>query len=384
MSRFPALHGARILVTGATGFIGGRLVERLIVEEGAQVRALVRNFANVPRIARFPVDMVSGDLSTPDAIERAVAGCDFVIHCAYGTQGDDAAKRDATVNGTERVLAAALRNKVRRVVAVSTISVYGDTPDGDLDETAARQYSGAVYNDTKLDAEKVALGYCDKGLSVSVIQPTVVYGPFASTWTAKPLTQLASGRVILVNGGSGLCNAVYVDDVVTALMLAATEPRAHAEAFLVSGDNPVTWREFYGTYEVMLGRKATVSLTAEEALRLYQAQEPKSLLSEVWRVGRRELGRREGVIRARLGSSAVGQSALKVADHLSLLPALPAASEPAEPPIHPMPPAKISFAAARTRVRIDKARRLLGYAPAYSFARGMDLTGAWARWANLA
>jgi nucleoside-diphosphate-sugar epimerase len=384
MSRTTDLRGTRVLVTGATGFIGGRLVERLIVEEGATVRALVRNFANVPRIARFPVEMVAGDLSSASAIDSAVAGCDYVIHCAYGTQGDDAARRDATVNGTERVLAAAHRHNCRRVVAISTISVYGDTPEGDLDETAPRRYSGAVYNDTKLDAEKAAFSYCEKGLSVAVVQPTVVYGPFASTWTTKPLTQLKTGRVILVNGGTGLCNAVYVDDVVTALLLTATEPRAHGEAFLVSGEAPVTWREFYGTYESMLGQAATVSMSEAEALAFYNGEGPKSLLSEIRRVATRELGRRESVIRDRLAVNPVGRSALAVADRFSLLPkSTQTAPAPLEPPIHPLPPAKITFSSAKTRVRIDKARRLLGYTPAYSFDEGMRLTGEWARWANL-
>jgi nucleoside-diphosphate-sugar epimerase len=327
--------------------------------------------------------MVSGDLLDADAIDRAVAGSDYVIHCAYGTQGDDATRRDATVRGTERVLSAALRHGCRRVVAVSTISVYGDTPPGDLDETAPRRYSGAVYNDTKLDAEKAAFAFCAQGLSVAVIQPTVVYGPFASTWTTRPLQQMASGRVILVNGGSGVCNAVYVDDVVTALMLAAVEPEAHGEAFLISGAEPVTWQEFFGCYEAMLGRPATVSLTAAEAAALFQGERPKSLASEALRVIRREVGSRESVIRERLSSTGWGRPVLTAADKLALLLGAPSPAPEAARPIYPLPPAKIAFTAAQTRVRIDKAKRLLGYRPAYDIREGMRLTEAWADWANL-
>jgi len=65
---------------------------------------------------------------------------------------------------------------------------------------------------------------------------------------------LRSGLVVLVNGGDGLCNAVYVDDVVQAMLLAATAKEGAGERFLVSGPRPVTWREFYGAYEAMLGR----------------------------------------------------------------------------------------------------------------------------------
>jgi nucleoside-diphosphate-sugar epimerase len=377
------LHHARVLVTGATGFIGGRAVERLLAE-GAQVRALVRNFTNAPRIARFPIEMVAGDLTSPEAVDRAVRGCDLVIHCGFGSSGDDAQKRDTTVNGTERVLSSALRHRCRRVVVMSTISVYGDTVDGDLDERAPRRYSGAVYNDTKLDAEKLAFAYCDKGLSVAVIQPTVVYGPYGSTWTTKPLAQLRTGQVILVDGGTGLCNAVYVDDVVSAAVLAATSPRAHGEAFLVSGEQPVTWKEFYARYEAMLGTKATVAMTPDQARALYEASvQPKRLTHEALRVARRELGRRERVIRERLGGTRGGRAVLAAAHRLSLFPPAPAPIGPAERPVHPMPPQKIAFAAAKTRVRIDKAVELLGYRPACDIDRGMAVTESWARWANL-
>src|SRR3954462_12358629 len=184
------LNGARGLVTGATGFIGGRLVERLVREEGASVRALVRNFANAPRIARFAIEMIPGDLSSADVLERAAAGCDVVFHCAYGAQGTDAERRVVNVQGPERVLAAALAAGCRRVVHVSTMSVYGDPQHGDIDETATRRYTGSADGDRKIDGENLALGYWDRGLSVAIVQPTVVYGPFGLTWTIKPLQQL--------------------------------------------------------------------------------------------------------------------------------------------------------------------------------------------------
>jgi nucleoside-diphosphate-sugar epimerase len=213
-----ALNGSRVLVTGATGFIGGRLVERLVREEGARVRALVRTFANAPRIARFPIEMIPGDLVSQDALDRAMDGCDVVFHCAYGAQGTDAERRVVNVQGTERVLATALAHKCRRLVHVSTMSVYGDPQSGDIDETAPRRYTGSAYGDSKIDAENAALAYCDKGLSVAVVQPTIVYGPFGLTWTIKPLQQLQTGRVIVINGGSGICNPVYIDDVVSAMI----------------------------------------------------------------------------------------------------------------------------------------------------------------------
>ena len=98
------LRGRRVLVTGGSGFIGGRLVERLVRRSGAEVRVLVRRFASAAGLARFPIEFVSGDVTDPPALAAAVAGCDLVFHCAYGTTGSQ--RRRAFVNreGTRRLL----------------------------------------------------------------------------------------------------------------------------------------------------------------------------------------------------------------------------------------------------------------------------------------
>jgi nucleoside-diphosphate-sugar epimerase len=391
MSGIATLRGKRVLVTGATGFIGGRLVEHLVRAEGAEVRALVRNFANAPRLARFAVEMVPGDLMAPDALARAVDGCDVVFHCAYGNGGDESARRNVTVKGTELLLDAALQHKVRRVVHTSTFSVYGDPPSGDLDEQASRTYTGSAYGDSKIDAEKLALSYCAKGLSVAVVQPTIVYGPFGSTWTVKPLQQLSTGRVILVNGGAGLCNAVYVDDVVAAMLRAAVLDQAHGESFLVSGPSPITWAEYFARHAALVPGSETVSMTAEEANKYSQSTETnQGLMAESLRVIRRELSRREGVLRERLSPNPVGRFALMAARATTVLPARSQAGAAddaraqAARPIHPLLPAKVRMFASTARARIDKAARLLGYLPQFDFDRGMAVTSAWAKWANLA
>ena len=378
------LNGRRVLVTGATGFIGGRLVEQLVRVERANVRALVRTFANAPRLARFAVEMMPGDLLSDDAVDRAVAGCDTIFHCGYGNAGDDASRREVNVKGTERLLEAAARHRVRRVVHVSTFSVYGDPPAGDIDETAPRRHTGSAYGDSKIDAEKLALDYCDKGLSVAVVQPTIVYGPWASLWIAKPLQQLATGRVILINGGAGTCNAVYIDDLVAAMVRAAVADEAHGETFLISGPAPITWAQFFHRLGRMIPSSATVSMTPKEARAHFERCTSAGLVADSLRVLRRETARREAPLRARLSPSRLGRSAIGAAEVFGFLAKPgPTASAPAEAPIHPLFPAKIPMFASTAQVRIDKAARLLGYRPAYDFESGMVPTAAWAGWANL-
>lgn len=388
------LSGKRVLVTGGTGFIGGRLVERLHSECGAKVRVMLRSYSNAARIGRFPVEMALGALDDPDAIKSAVAGCDVVLHCAYGSRGGREQQRRDTVDGTRWVLEAALQHRVQRVVHVSTINVYGPTSDGDVDESAPRQKFGDPYSDTKLEAEELALEMArSRGCPVSVVQPTVVYGPWGPAWTVRILSELKTGRVMLIDGGDGLCNAVHVDDVVNGMLAAATAGGAVGEAFLLSGPEPVTWRQFYGAYERMLGVSATIEVSAAEAeARFRRFKRKGSLVS----AGLAILAER-GPARQRIGATAevavlrsLGRRVVPAPLRRALRQRLTgggnktkASATVSEPPVHLMSPASIRVAASKTRFRIDKASRLLGHRPAVSFEAGMGQVAAWAEWANL-
>lgn len=388
------LEGARVLVTGATGFLGGHLVERLVVGCGAHVRTLVSSYTNASRIARFGMEMVQGDIRDPTDVRRAAEGCDVVFHCAYGSRGTEEERRAVTVEGTRNVLEAALHANVDRVVHMSTMVVYGAAVDGVLDESKARVYSGSTYSDTKVDAEALVFEYGERGLPVSVLQPTAVYGPYAPTWTVAVLESMKASRQILVDGGRGLSNPVYVDDVVTAMLLAATRSEAVGEAFLISGGERVTWAEFYGRYEAMLGEVGTVAMSrAESDSHHARATRRPALTGELMRILKEfpEIRKRIlrtsvvapivriarpwlGPLRRRLGGTDAPRRGGRSADP---------STKPAAKPIQPMRPSQAAFFAAATDVRIDKARQLLGYDPVHDFASGMDLTEHWARWANL-
>lgn len=391
------MRDSKALVTGASGFIGGRLVERL-VRQGADVRVLVRNPSSAARLARFPITFHLGDVTNTADLDKAAQGCDLVFHCAYGTTGSQ--KRRAWVNrvGTERTLEAAHRAGAKRVVYLSTLMVYGKTGDGDLDETAPRRRFGNAYSDSKLDAEATALQYHRSGrVPVTILQPTAVYGPYGGVWTVQQLAELKTGRMILVNGGDGLANAVYVDDLVTAMLLAAEKDEAVGESFLISGPETVTWRELYGYFAGMFGDgpERTVSMTAEEALAWYEKRQREKgrLHQEFLRTFKQDRGFRDRLMATRelmalreLASSVLPEG-LQERIKGKMSGGAFGGHQPAPVekglPIHPLTPEMIGFFAAKTRVRIDKARRLLGYEPVFPLQRGMELTGQWARWANL-
>lgn len=391
------LSGVRALVIGGTGFVGSRLVERL-VEEGARVRVMVRNFGSAARIARFSVEMVSGDVTAPEAVASAIEGCDIVFHCAYGNVGDGHAQRRVTVGGTENVMAAALNAKVRRVIYLSTLSVYGVPPDGDLDEKAPRRRSGGHYADTKLDAENVAQRYGrERGLPLVILQPTIIYGPFGPLWTTEVLARLKRGGVTLIDGGAGLCNVVYIDDVVAAMLLAATKREAEGETFLISGQQPVTWREFYEGYARMLkGTAATVSLSASEAVRHYKRQRRNGrVFRQIENILREDESLRSRLLaapemrmlfrttRSLMPSAVWGalKRRVKGGNGHAEWPQITTGPGRAAPEV--VAPLDVRLQSSKVHVRIDKAKRLLGYQPAYDFESGLRATEQWARWANL-
>jgi nucleoside-diphosphate-sugar epimerase len=395
------LGGRRLLVTGAGGFIGGRLVERLVLLGARDVRVLVRRVASAAGLARFPVEILTGDVTDPAALAAAVEGCDTVFHCAYGTSGSQRQRAFVNRQGTRRLLEAAAGAGARRMVHLSTLMVYGRTPDGDLDERAPRRRFGNAYADSKLDAERAVLdGSRSGGLEAVVLQPTAVYGPYGGVWTERLLVQLRGARAILVDGGAGLCNHVYVDDLVQAMLLAAVAEGVAGEAFLVSAAEPVTWREFYARFERLLGGERTVEMSAAAALahwREARRRRPR-LLGEAARALRERPDLRERVMETReiralreLASAVLPESWQQRIKRRLASGGGAAAADAAAPllPIHslhqimPLSPSEIGFFAARTRVRIDKARRLLGYSPAFDLDSGMALTAAWAKWAGL-
>ena len=263
----------RVLVTGASGFIGGRLVETL-VNRGITVRVTTSDLRHCEHIAHLPIQIVKAGLGDHDALSDAVAGCSVVFHAAYRF-GGDIEQQKVNIDGT-RVLAEAFgRNGGRRFVHVSSMCAYGDPRDEDLTEDTPLRPSADPYSETKRQIDLLLLEmHRSRGFPVTIIQPTIVYGPRGTFWTTEPLQQVRSMRIALPAGGLGLCNAVYVDDVVSALTLAAERDAAVGEAFLISGSAPVTWREFYAAFEKMLGKKAVVDLD-DAQLRIEERRQQK-------------------------------------------------------------------------------------------------------------
>jgi nucleoside-diphosphate-sugar epimerase len=236
-----------MLVTGASGFVGGRVVERIAIKGTDGVRALVRNWSRSARVAKFPIEIATGDIMQPQQVAAAVKGVTHVVHCAYT---DD---RDSIVQGTRNLLAAALETGVERFVYLSTAEVYGPNANGIVDESTPVRHSGRVYGDAKIDAEEVCRQFHERGLPITILRPSIVYGPFGNSWTIDIAKRLQSGRWCEFDDyGEGFCNAVYVDDLVSAIILSANFRSTEVATFNINGPDIGTWNEYFRRFNAVL------------------------------------------------------------------------------------------------------------------------------------
>jgi len=249
----------KVFVTGGTGFIGGE-VARQLRARGDDVVCLVRSPGKAAKLTDLGCELVSGDLTDSEAIRQGMEGGEAVVHAAAMYEVGIPVKQhpamwEANVAGTERVLKAAREANVAKLVYVSTVGVFGNTHRQVVDESyehPGKEFT-SYYEETKLEAHKVAKRMIEDGLPGTIVQPGGVYGPGDTSQVADLLEQFFAGRLPLIPFPElGIC-LTHVEDIAGGILLALDKGRV-GETYVLSG--PVTtMREAIETVAAATGRK---------------------------------------------------------------------------------------------------------------------------------
>jgi nucleoside-diphosphate-sugar epimerase len=352
------LDDASVFITGAAGFIGGHVAERLWLEHATAARCLVQNISGAARLARLPVMLCPGDILNRDTLKQALGDSDIVIHCAYGNTPDVALNRRINEEGLRNLGEAALDRGVRRFIHLSTIAVYGtETPELVTEETPVR-FSGDEYGDSKIRAEAICRELMARGLPLVIVRPTIVYGPFSPIWTVGAIKRVMAGGWENTADVDGLCNPVYVGDLVSGIFLCIENDRAIGETFNLSGSDVIPWNDYYQAYKDVAGMPAAPPSAAGGPMGVLRPLTGRFLRSNI-----------------RLLRHSLEPQMISIYEWMKLKHPTLAAN--AYRMIHGglEEDEKRKFR-RRTVYSIAKAQNILGYAPRL-FAEGMKPTGDW-------
>ncbi len=293
------------LVTGATGMLGSHIAQKL-VERGREVWALVRPGSDTRFLQELGVRLVEGNLTDPDSCIRAVRGSEVIYHSAakVGDWGPWKEFQTGCIDATRNLAEAAVEAKVGRFLHISSTSAYGHPADGSppIDETAAmgqNMWVWDAYTRSKVESERVLWTLAErKGLPVTVIRPSWLYGERDRTTTARLVGRLRERRVLLVGRGDNPLSAVYAGIVADAALLAAGDPGSVGEAYNITNQGPITQSEFLNLLAEAAGAPPVrrrvpyrVAYTFASAFEikgrlLYQAQPPWVTRYATWLMGR--------------------------------------------------------------------------------------------------
>lgn len=284
-----------VLVTGAGGFIGGYLLDKLL-GAGHQVRALALDEADAGRIRRPEVEVVLGDVREAASLEGLADGVEMVFHAAARVSdwGPWREFESVTVRGTENMLEAAAKAGVRRFLLFSSTAVYVTAPAGTapLDESAP--YGGpdspwGFYGRSKILAEQAALRYQQEGrLGVTIVRPVSIYGPGDRTFLPRIVRYVRSPTAAWVRNRDPLTPFLYVTDAVEGIFAAGMGEKAVGQAYTLGPDPEIRMREFVlaicraldirpPSRSVPYALAAPLAALSEGLARLIGAREPPSL-----------------------------------------------------------------------------------------------------------
>ncbi|MBC7113374.1 MAG: NAD-dependent epimerase/dehydratase family protein [Candidatus Methanomethyliales bacterium] len=241
---------AKVLVTGASGFLGGHLVREL-VRQGYSVVGMVRKTSNIRKLEDLGLEVRFGDLTDGSSLIEATKGIDVIMHLAayYTFSGKSELYRKVNVEGTRNLCEAAVKNKVKRIFYCSSTEAIGPVkvPPGDENTPPNPQYE---YGRSKLMAEEIVRSFGVKGLEYTIIRPTGIYGPEnvddVSYWFITSFAKRSLATRIIVGSGQNLIQFVHVQDAVQGFSLALNKfDISKNQTYIIGEDRAYTYNEVY-------------------------------------------------------------------------------------------------------------------------------------------
>lgn len=326
---------AKVVVTGAAGFLGGHVVD-MLVERGDEVRAMALPTEDTSRLDALPgVEVVRGDLTDVESLKRAVQGVERVYNVAAktGPWGLEEVYRAINVQGLANLVHVSLDAGVKRIVHTSSITVYGHHLHGIVTEEHPYHAEDNPYSRTKIAGEKLIANLIkDQQAPIVIVRPAWIYGPRDNASFGRFVALVESGRGFIIGSGKNIVPVVYVRDVAQGLLKAGDAgDEVIGRAYTLADDRRVTQAAYLNTI--------ADKLHVPHLSRHY----PYTALYSAGRV-------------AELAWTAMGRR------------------KSAPPPVTTY---GITLLGGDQQFSIDRARRELGYEPAYDIQRGLDEGVRW-------
>jgi len=238
----------RVAVTGASGYVGFETVKAL-VESGYYVRALVRPTGRTERLQRLGVEIFLGDVRRASDLTAAAAGMDIIVHAAAGMKGDGDAMVDTCVRGTENIALAATEQRVKRVIYISSFSVYNYSAmknRGIIDENSPLEdqpETRGSYTIGKTRAEQIALAHLhDDGTAWTILRPSLVVG--GSSDMLGPVGSKLGDYVVSTGAPSKQLLLIHVQDLANAIVKLIDNENTKGKVFTISDPETITTRDY--------------------------------------------------------------------------------------------------------------------------------------------
>ncbi len=251
------LEGAPVLVTGATGFIGSHLVEKL-VGLGCRVRCLVRRTSSLAALPVSRIELAYGDLGSGAGLAEAVRGASFVFHLGGLTKAlSNSEFYRGNARGTENLLRAIEGAAAPpTLVHVSTLAAVGPSSDGTPIREDVPPNPVTHYGRSKLEAEQAVRRSPVSGSAV-IVRPPVVYGP-RDTDVYRVFRLIARGFLLRLGRDEGFFSLIHAGDLAEGLVAAARCEQARGRTYFLANDKPASWTEFAETAARIMGRPLRV------------------------------------------------------------------------------------------------------------------------------